>query len=179
MVRTVLLAVFVALVLTSGPAALAQSASEMLEKGIYTEQTVGDLDAAIEIYEKIVGDAKASRTFAARAQYRLGQCLLKQGKQTAAEEAFRALIKDFADQKELVARAREHVPGNEILDAVWGRSVIVTSRSVDRCVTTLRAKIEPDPRHPTYIQTIRDIGYRFEIPEATSYVQGHDTLPSE
>jgi DNA-binding response OmpR family regulator len=29
-------------------------------------------------------------------------------------------------------------------------------------VTTLRAKIEADPREPKFIQTIRDIGYRFE-----------------
>ena len=49
-----------------------------------------------------------------------------------------------------------------ILDAVWGRSVFVTPRSIDRCVATLRAKVEPDAHHPTYIQTIRDIGYRFE-----------------
>ena len=51
---------------------------------------------------------------------------------------------------------------NEILNAVWGRSVIVTARSVDRCVTTLRAKIESDTRAPKHIVTIRDIGYRFE-----------------
>jgi DNA-binding response OmpR family regulator len=51
---------------------------------------------------------------------------------------------------------------NDVLDAVWGRSVFVTPRSIDRCVTTLRAKIEPDPRRPKYIRTIRDIGYRFE-----------------
>jgi DNA-binding response OmpR family regulator len=49
-----------------------------------------------------------------------------------------------------------------ILDAVWGSSVFVTPRSIDRCVATLRAKIEPDPHHPIYIQTIREIGYRFE-----------------
>jgi DNA-binding response OmpR family regulator len=52
-----------------------------------------------------------------------------------------------------------------IMNAVWGNSIIVTSRSVDRCVTTLRGKIEPDPREPVFIRTIRDIGYRFEIPE--------------
>ena len=51
---------------------------------------------------------------------------------------------------------------NDILDAVWGHSVMVTTRSVDRCVTTLRAKIESDPRNPDFIHTIRDIGYRFE-----------------
>ena len=55
------------------------------------------------------------------------------------------------------ALARDH-----LLNAVWGHSVMVTPRSVDRCVATLRAKIEADPRRPVYIQTIRDIGYRFE-----------------
>jgi len=53
-----------------------------------------------------------------------------------------------------------------ILDAVWGSSVFVTPRSIDRCVTTLRAKIEPDPHSPTYIHTLRDIGYRFEPGDA-------------
>jgi DNA-binding response OmpR family regulator len=48
---------------------------------------------------------------------------------------------------------------DQILDAVWGDEIIVNDRSVDRCVTTLRAKIEP-----SYIQTIRDIGYRFDPP---------------
>jgi DNA-binding response OmpR family regulator len=38
----------------------------------------------------------------------------------------------------------------------------VTTRSVDRCVTTLRSKIEDDPRQPVFIRTIRDVGYRFE-----------------
>lgn len=52
-----------------------------------------------------------------------------------------------------------------ILDAVWGDEVIVTDRSVDRCVTTLRAKIETDPHEPMFIRTIRDIGYRFEMPQ--------------
>lgn len=49
-----------------------------------------------------------------------------------------------------------------ILNAVWGSSVFVTPRSIDRCVTTLRSKVEPDPHRPVYIQTIRDVGYRFE-----------------
>ena len=49
-----------------------------------------------------------------------------------------------------------------ILSAVWGSSVFVTPRSIDRCIATLRSKVEPDPHNPMYIQTIRDIGYRFE-----------------
>jgi DNA-binding response OmpR family regulator len=49
-----------------------------------------------------------------------------------------------------------------ILSAVWGSSVFVTPRSIDRCVATLRAKVEPDPHNPVFIQTVREIGYRFE-----------------
>ena len=51
----------------------------------------------------------------------------------------------------------------EILNSVWGNSVMVTPRSIDRCVATLRAKIEPHTDSPAYIHTIRDIGYRFEV----------------
>lgn len=67
---------------------------------------------------------------------------------------------DFFLRRPGRARTRD-----EILDAVWGNSVIVTGRSVDRCVTTLRAKIEPDPHRPAFIHTVRDVGYRFELPE--------------
>ncbi|MBN2163815.1 MAG: response regulator transcription factor [Pontiellaceae bacterium] len=51
---------------------------------------------------------------------------------------------------------------DEILNAVWGYDCIVTSRSVDRFVTTLRNKIEPDPANPVFIHTVRQVGYRFE-----------------
>ena len=55
-----------------------------------------------------------------------------------------------------------------ILNAVWGSAVFVTPRSIDRCVTTLRSKVEPEPHRPVYIQTIREIGYRFEPGNAIS-----------
>jgi len=54
---------------------------------------------------------------------------------------------------------------DQILDGVWGNEIIVNHRSVDRCVTTLRAKIENDPHGPEHVVTIRDIGYRFEVLE--------------
>jgi len=62
----------------------------------------------------------------------------------------------------LAVRPGRALSREAILNAVWGSSVFVTQRSVDRCVATLRAKIEPDPHRPVYIHTIRDIGYRFE-----------------
>ncbi len=66
--------------------------------------------------------------------------------------------KEFRLLAYLAARPGRAVARNDILNAVWGNSAFVTPRSIDRCVTTLRAKIGTQ-----YIQTIRDIGYRFEV----------------
>lgn len=72
--------------------------------------------------------------------------------------------KEFRLLEFFLKRPSRALTREQILDAVWGDEVIVTDRSVDRCITTLRAKLEPNPKFPTYIQTIRDIGYRFELP---------------
>jgi DNA-binding response OmpR family regulator len=74
--------------------------------------------------------------------------------------------KEFALLALLVSRAGRAFTRDEILASVWGDEVLVTARSVDRCINTLRGKIEPDPRRPTFIQTVREVGYRFEMPEA-------------
>jgi len=55
---------------------------------------------------------------------------------------------------------------DRIMDSVWGWESAVTPRSIDRFVTALRAKIEPDPQNPVHLTTVREFGYRFrKIPE--------------
>ena len=71
--------------------------------------------------------------------------------------------KEFQLLKYFLQRPGRALTREMIMNAVWGSSLIVTSRSVDRCVTTLRSKIEHDSRHPEFIHTIRDVGYRFEM----------------
>lgn len=115
--RRVVLAVLLTGVLTVS-AAMADSVSEMLEKGIYTEQTVGDLDKAISIYEKVIAEAKAGHLLAAQAQFQIGQCLLKKGKKAEATAAFEKLVRDFPDAKDLVAKARKHIPAGLPLEPV-------------------------------------------------------------
>ena len=66
----------------------------------------------------------------------------------------------------LIKKQGRALTRDEILNAVWGYDCIVTPRSIDRFVTTLRDKIEPDPSKPVFIHTIRQIGYRFEPPES-------------
>ncbi len=91
-------------------AVCAQSSAELLEKGIFAEETVGNLDQAIEIYRQVVADAKAAEVAAAQAQYRLAQCLMKQNKRDAALAAFQKVIDDYPNQSEWVAKARQQLP---------------------------------------------------------------------
>lgn len=73
--------------------------------------------------------------------------------------------KEFRLLEFFATRPGRALTRDQILDAVWGNEIMVNDRSVDRCVTTLRAKIERDPHRPAHIQTIRDVGYRFECEE--------------
>jgi len=51
---------------------------------------------------------------------------------------------------------------DEILNVVWGYNTFSGHRSVDRFVTTLRNKIEPEPHNPAFIHTLREVGYKFD-----------------
>jgi hypothetical protein len=106
-IAPVLLATAIALGIAV-PAA-AESTAELLEKGIYTEQTVGDLKAAIEIYTRVVENAEANRPHLAQAQFRLGICYVKSGSDAEARQAFEKLIRDFPEQEQFVAQAREQL----------------------------------------------------------------------
>jgi len=70
--------------------------------------------------------------------------------------------KEFRLLEFFIHRSGRALTRDQILDGVWGNEIIVSDRSVDRCVTTLRSKIEQHPHRPVHIATIRDIGYRFE-----------------
>ncbi len=78
------------------------------------------------------------------------------------EQEVQLTAKEFRLLEYFASRSGRAITRDQILDAVWGDEVIVSDRSVDRCVTTLRSKIETDPHRPVHIRTIRDIGYRFE-----------------
>jgi|SRR5450755_2059314 DNA-binding response OmpR family regulator len=64
-----------------------------------------------------------------------------------------------------LARHRSRVfTRDQLLDAVWSAGCFVTPRSVDVYMRRLREKIEPDPENPSYLKTVRGIGYRFDTP---------------
>ncbi len=73
--------------------------------------------------------------------------------------------KEFRLLEYFLKRQGRALTRDDILNTVWGYNCFTGSRSIDRFVTTLRNKIEPDPRNPSFIHTIREIGYKFEASE--------------
>ena len=53
----------------------------------------------------------------------------------------------------------------EIIAKLWPRDAYATPQDVQKYVYLLRRKIEDDPAHPRFIQTVHGFGYRFTAPE--------------
>ena len=61
-------------------------------------------------------------------------------------------------------RVGSAVSRDELLDECWGMEYYPESRTLDQHIAMLRKKIEPDPAHPSIIETVRGVGYRFRNP---------------
>jgi len=113
----IILAVFTSALFSAG----AESISVQLERGIYLEETKGDLDGAIKIYEEILKQVDADRSAAAQASFRLGLCYLKKGKKEEATKVFQDLVTRFPDQKDLVQKAGKYLPPSAATEEEWGK----------------------------------------------------------
>ena len=112
----------------------------LLEKGIYTEETKGDLRAASEIYRQVVDDPAASRSLVAQAQLRRGLCELKLGNKPQAISALERLTQEFPDKDKLLAMVEQHMP--QLLDEMLRQIEQNYIQEVDRgelLETALRA----------------------------------------
>ncbi|CAN5133030.1 response regulator transcription factor [soil metagenome] len=51
----------------------------------------------------------------------------------------------------------------QLIDRVWGSDYVGDTKTLDVHVKRLRAKIEADPGTPTYLVTVRGLGYKLDI----------------
>ncbi len=79
------------------------------------------------------------------------------------EKQLNLRYKEFELLSLLVSKAGEVVTRAEIFDKVWGTDWLGDMRTLDVHIRWLREKLEADPSHPRYIQTVRSIGYRFVV----------------
>lgn len=60
-----------------------------------------------------------------------------------------------------MSRAGQVMSREALINRVWGVDWLGDPRTLDVHIRWLRQKIEDDPAHPQYIQTVRGVGYRF------------------
>jgi two-component system alkaline phosphatase synthesis response regulator PhoP len=72
--------------------------------------------------------------------------------------------REFKLLRYLIEHSGATVSRDELLNEVWGYNTATTTRTVDVHVSSLRQKIEDDPRHPKSIVTIHGFGYKFVSP---------------
>ncbi len=106
------------------------------------------------------------RRQAAPQRFDFGDCHLDVNARrfTRGGEEIKLSPKEFELLHFFLRKAGSALTRENILNSVWGYDQMVTPRSIDRFVTVLRQKIEPDPQHPVYLQTVRQYGYKFELP---------------
>ena len=71
-------------------------------------------------------------------------------------------LKEFELLHVLMANAGRVVSRESLIDRVWGSDYVGDTKTLDVHIKRLRAKVEVDPASPTYIVTIRGLGYKFQ-----------------
>jgi two-component system response regulator RegX3 len=73
--------------------------------------------------------------------------------------------KEFELLHLLLANAGLVLTREVLIDRVWGSDYVGDTKTLDVHVKRLRALVEPDPKSPALITTVRGVGYRFDAPK--------------
>ena len=72
-------------------------------------------------------------------------------------------LKEFEFLELLVKNKGKVITREAILEKIWGYEYLTETRTVDVHVRHIRQKIEKDDKNPRHIETLRGIGYRFNL----------------
>ena len=76
--------------------------------------------------------------------------------------------KEFDLLAELVRHAGEVVSREDLMARVWDVNWFGSTKTLDVHIRSLRKKLGDDPADPTYIETVRGVGFRFIAPEVVA-----------
>ncbi|MDT7536519.1 MAG: two-component system, OmpR family, response regulator RegX3 [Actinomycetota bacterium] len=71
-------------------------------------------------------------------------------------------LKEFELLEILLRNAGRVLTRQQLIDRVWGADYVGDTKTLDVHVKRLRAKVEPEPKHPRHLLTVRGLGYKFE-----------------
>jgi two-component system response regulator RegX3 len=81
---------------------------------------------------------------------------------TVSGEQVQLPLKEFELLEILLRNAGRVLTRQQLIDRVWGADYVGDTKTLDVHVKRLRAKVEPQPKSPRYLMTVRGLGYKFE-----------------
>ncbi len=124
----------------------AQSGHDLFQQALVKERAEGNLQEAIDLYDRIVRGFPGDHALAAKALVQMGQCYEKLGK-AGAEKAYERVIREYADQAEPLQVARTRLaaltrpsPSGMTVRKVWADPM-----------TDADGEISPDGRYLSFV----------------------------
>ena len=112
-----------------------------------------ELDARVGVLKRRIDDGVKCYEFSGHRLDLEARTLLRDGKEVQlTPKEFDLLVVFLRKQGRAMTR-------DQLLAAVWGNGLLVTSRSVDRCVKTLREKLSEAAGN---LVSVRGVGYRWD-----------------
>jgi len=74
---------------------------------------------------------------------------------------------EFALLRALAEQPGRVMSREQLMDLARGNAEDAFDRSIDVHISRLRQKLEPDPRHPSFLKTVRGVGYMVADPTLT------------
>jgi len=133
-------------VLTSIATAQQNKAEQMYQQALYEMEGRGNYAKAIDMFNRVVAQFPKEKPVAANALLRVGMCQEKLGNREA-QKAYERVIKDYADQHEVVAEARAR------LDLIAGKENKEFSirRVKEGTDVGMEGAVSPDGRYLSYV----------------------------
>jgi Tol biopolymer transport system component len=115
-----------------------QSGHDLYQKALVKERAEGNLQEAIDLYQRVVREFPADRSLAARALVQMGQCYAKLGKQEATR-TYERVVRDYSDQQEPLRMARARLaalskpqPAGMTVRKVWSGTEVDVEGDISR-----------------------------------------------
>jgi len=134
--------------MTAAPSA--QSGYDLFQKALTAERANGNLQQAIDLYQRVAREFASDRALAARALVRMADCYAKLGN-AQARAIYERVAREYPEQTAAVQEARTHLQAQGLPRVsirgdrlVWG-----PAREVD-----LFGTVSPDGRYLTYVDWV-------------------------
>ena len=137
-------------------AGLEAGADDYVTKPFVAKELAARIRAAVRRAQSVGLPHAATRQFRDLELHSGSAFVTKRGEEVRLTATEFRLLRDLVDNAGLLL-SRE-----QLLERVWGYDYLGDNRVVDAHIRRLRAKLEDDPANPTYVVTVRGLGYRFE-----------------